>query len=367
MTSEVFTSDGKDLTFSDLREQLKAVRDKRFDLIVNSSDLKVNSPCAITTPPDSKMLTSDGVGLAELDWELTPHAFQQWCSKFNVPTKYLSGLADWTRSDGTDDARYQDLSMTIMRTHHRAEKKDILFRGVTDDDGTGWGKCRAILSPSYSFIENFDVLTAVFDGLRVARETHNVSFEPGPASVNDNHMRARINMPQLSCVADALLADYVSPFTGNKGLDNPVVFMGIEIRNSEVGAGSFTLVPSIIIEVCDNRLTLTEDIFRKVHLGSAMEKGQVSIRTMEATMELITAQTIDKVVEIANPAFLQAKIDELLELKSKVLAPTVVGDYLKNVFADDVADALFDEFILGSDYSAFGVAQAVYPRLFCDD
>lgn len=44
-------------------------------------------------------------------------------------------------------------------------------------------------------------------------------------------MRARINIPQLHVVAEELLRNYTSPFTGHRGIDNPIVFMGIEIRN----------------------------------------------------------------------------------------------------------------------------------------
>ena len=105
-------------------------------------------------------------------------------------------------------------------------------------------------------------------------------------------------------VADELLKNYRSPYTGKSGTDNPVVFMGVDIRNSEVGAGSFTIAPVIIIQVCNNGMTLTQDIFRKVHLGSANDSGVVSTRTMQAHMNLITSQTIDKMVEIGNPLYL---------------------------------------------------------------
>lgn len=343
----------KNLTFTELREELEKVRKSRFDVVLSSGDLKVHEAGCITTPAQADILTDDGVGIPVRDWMLTPHAFRQWAAKFGVPYKYLASLSDWG-----EDLPFNQLGMDIMRTHHEHDEKTILMRGVIGDDNNG-NYCRAILSPSYNFIENFDVLTAIFDGLGIVKNEHGIGFEPGPASITDTSMRARINMPQLSVVADALLADYVSPFTGNKGLDNPVVFMGIEVRNSEVGAGSFTLVPSVVIQVCDNGLTLTNDIFRKVHLGAPMESGQISKRTLTATMELITTQTIDKVVEIANPEFLRAKVDELMGLKEQAVVPSIVNDYLKDAFDEEVANSLFDEFIHGSDLSAFGVAQAI--------
>ena len=340
----------KQATFADLKQNLEFLKECRVDLVLDSKDIEVLTPAALQTPYIEDAITSTGVGMAAREWELTPHAFRQWCAKFNVPSKFLANLANW---DGP--LEYQQLSMDIMRQHMLVEDKRVLIRGLQHDDQY---VCRAVLSPSYSFIENYDVLTAVFQGLKTAKDEHGIVYEPGPASISDTHMRARINMPQLKTVSEALLKDYVSPFTGNRGIENPVVFMGIEIRNSEVGSGSFTLVPSVIIQVCNNGMTLTNDIFRKVHLGSAMESGEVSQRTMAATMELITAQTVDKVREIATPEFLEAKVRELEGLKI-TMKPTVVQTYLQGAFDDDVADAIFNDFITGSDTTAFGVAQAI--------
>ena len=303
----------KNINFPDLRDNLNALRDARVDLVVDSGSLYIDTPGGITTPAISDAITARGVGLPKTEWELTPHAFRQWCAKFNVPSKYLGNLIDWT-----ENSSFHHLGMDIMHTHNRADSKPLLIRGLLDPEGESH-IARAILSPSYSFIENYDVLTAVLQGFSEVRKNHNIGFEPDSCSLSDRHMRVRFNMPSLRQAADALLKDYRSPYSGASGTDNPIVFMGIEIRNSEVGAGSFTIVPVIVIEVCNNGMTLTKDIFRKVHLGSAMEYGEVSQRTMSATMELITAQTVDKVVEIANPAYLQAKIDEFMELKRPVI------------------------------------------------
>ncbi len=344
---------GKNLKLNELTDNLKALREQRLDLIINSSDLRVISPAYLTTPHLPNYMSEAGVGLPIKDWELTPHAFRQWCAKFDVPSKYLSRIADWGES-----TQMQDLSMAIMNAHNKEYEKEILLRGFNDPDNNQV-ICRAVLSPSYSIIENYDVMISVFDALNTVRENHNIDFEVGTASLSDTNMRVRINMPQLKTVSEALLKDYRSPWSGQRGLDNPTLFMGIEIRNSEVGAGSFSLVPCIIVQVCDNGMTLQNDIFRKVHLGAPMEKGVVSQRTMQATMELISSQTVDKVLEIANPIFLEEKVNELLNLKNTVKPPTVVMDYLKDVFDDEVADGILNRFITDGDQSVFGVAQAI--------
>lgn len=73
---------------------------------------------------------------------------------------------------------------------------------------------------------------------------------------------------------------------------------------------------------------------------------------------MITSETIDKVVEIAHPDFIQAKVNELQGLK-KPVGVQVVNTYLQTAFDDDVAMGIFDDFVMGTDLTAFGVAQAI--------
>ena len=57
-------------------------------------------------------------------------------------------------------------------------------------------------------------------------------------------MYVRVVCEQVRVLAPALLAGYRSPFTGAAGADNPVVFAGFVITNSETGCGAFSLVPA---------------------------------------------------------------------------------------------------------------------------
>lgn len=347
--------DRKAMTFTDLREHLTKLRDMRHDVVLNSSHLlAADDSTLLSTPEVEDVITPHGVGIPPYELEITPHALQQIASKWKIPVRYLRDLME--KSAGGHRA-WNLLWADTLNTHFDVENMDVLVRALVEP-GEKRGVLRAMLSPSYGFIEHFDVLTAVFDGLRVAREIHKIDFEPGPAHISDTQMRARVNMPQLSVVAEALLKNYVSPFTGNRGVDNPNIFLGLDIRNSEVGAGSFNIVPVIVVQVCDNGMTMTKDLFRKVHLGSRMENGVMSDRTARATMELIASQTSDYVMNIATPEFLQSKVDELMGLAVKV-EPTIVQDHLKSVYSDDEADAIFNAFISCGDHTAFGVAQAM--------
>jgi hypothetical protein len=110
-----------------------------------------------------------------------------------------------------------------------------------------------------------------------------------------------------------LLAGYRSPFTGAVGADNPVVFSGFMLTNSETGCGAFTLVPRLVVQICRNGLTITRDAMRAVHLGERLDEGIVtwSGNTRDKTLALITAKTTDAVATFLNPSYVERAVQEL--------------------------------------------------------
>ena len=75
-------------------------------------------------------------------------------------------------------------------------------------------------------------------------------------------------------LAPALLAGYRTPFTGAAGADNPVVFAGFVITNSETGCGAFTLTPRLVVQVCRNGMTITRDAHARGAPGRAAGRGR---------------------------------------------------------------------------------------------
>ena len=106
-------------------------------------------------------------------------------------------------------------------------------------------------------------------------------------------------------LAPALLAGYRGPFTGASGADNPVVFAGFVITNSETGCGAFTVTPRLVAQVCPNGMTITRDALRAVHLGERLDEGTVtwSDNTRDKTFALITAKATDAVTAYLDPGY----------------------------------------------------------------
>lgn len=74
-------------------------------------------------------------------------------------------------------------------------------------------------------------------------------------------MYVQIASQSVAARADTLLNGYISPFTGAR-TDNPTVFAGFVLANSETGHGSFSITPRLVAQVCSNGYTITRDAMR---------------------------------------------------------------------------------------------------------
>ena len=115
--------------------------------------------------------------------------------------------------------------------------------------------------------------------------------------LTERRMYVQIASQSVAAGADTVLDGYVSPFTGARGADNPVVFAGFVLANSETGHGSFSITPRLVAQVCGNRYTITKDAMREVHLGGQLGDGVIhwSDATRRAAVELIARQATDDV------------------------------------------------------------------------
>jgi hypothetical protein len=68
-----------------------------------------------------------------------------------------------------------------------------------------------------------------------------------------------------------------------RGADNPLVFAGFVISNSETGHGSFKITP----QICDNGLTLTQPSLTEVHLGGRLPTGGSAVTISRHRTQLV--------------------------------------------------------------------------------
>ena len=146
--------------------------------------------------------------------------------------------------------------------------------------------------------------------------------------------------------------------------DEPIVFAGFKITNSEVGNGRFTITPMLTVQICGSGLSITAHALSKVHVGARLDEGVIrwSRETERRALDLVTSQTTDAVESYLNTDYVKAKVTEI-----EAIAGRPVSDPVKTVelvsktlsFTPEQRSTILDHFVKGGQLAAGGVMQAV--------
>jgi len=345
----------RNASLGDLAAMLRDQQARKYDVVASASRLRWQDGHIVLT--DSQpVITEDGVTNVDGLYRPTDVFIQNMALKLDIPLAYLRRL----RADREDlMAANVNGWLRPQDTGYDPETRKFLLRTFTNPDSDEPGIARALLSDSYKVMDHFDVLTAALAGVRDS----GVEVEVDRCDLTDRRMIVRVTAPSVAALAPELLAGYRSPFTGQTGADNPTVFAGFVLTNSETGWGSFGLTPLITVQVCNNGMTITKDVLRKVHLGSKMDEGVIrwSEDTMEKNLALVTAQARDAVATFLDVDYVRAKV---AEMTAKAGKPVETVDEVKAVtkrlrFTDEETDGILGMFVKGGQMTAGGVMQAI--------
>jgi hypothetical protein len=337
----------RNATLADLASLLRDQQGRKVDVVAAASAIRAcNGQLVIEgTAPE---LGEDGVTLTSGAYTPTSVCDQGVADKLGIPAAYLRR----TREERPE------LYDGNVNGWLDGDDRKFLVRCLRGETGTG--VARAFLSDGYKFIDNLDVLMAVLDGVRESGAPVRVDG----CDLTERRMYVRVVCEQVRVLAPALLGGYRSPFTGALGADNPVVFAGFVLTNSETGYGAFGLTPRVVAQVCGNGMTITRDALRVVHLGERLDQGVVSWsdNTRDKTLALITAKTSDAVASFLDPAYVQRVVwamerDAGHPVTDPEQAVRSVSQRLR--FTDTQQKDILNHFIRGGDVTAGGVMHAV--------
>jgi hypothetical protein len=285
----------RNATLGDLAAMLRDQQARKVDIVAPATAIRARGGQLALDGTDPQ-LGPDGVTMTTGTYTPTEVCDQGLADKLAIPAPYLRRMRDQR------PALY-DANVNGWLDH---DPRKFLIRCLRPATGTGPGAARAFLSDGYKRIDNLDVLLAALDGVRQA----GVPAQIDGCDLTERRMYVRVVCEQVSALAPALLQGYRSPFTGAAGADNPVIFAGFVLSNSETGCGAFTLTPRLVVQVCRNGLTITRDSVRAVHLGERLDEGVVawSGNTMDKTLALITAKTTDAVAAFLDPGYVNRTI-----------------------------------------------------------
>ena len=280
----------RNVTLADLAAMLRNEQARKADIVAPAAAIRASGGQLIIDGTEP-VLGADGVTMTTGTYTPTEVCDQGLADKLGIPAAYLRRLR--VERPGLYDANVNGWLV--------GDRRKFLIRCLRPVTGNGPGVARAFLSDGYKRIDCLDVLMAALDGVRAA----GVPVEVDGCDLTERRMYVRVVCEQVRVLAPALLAGYRSPFTGAAGADNPVVYSGFVISNSETGCGAFTLTPRLVVQVCRNGLTITRDAIRAVHLGERLDQGPVtwSGNTLDKTLALITAKTADAVATFLDPGY----------------------------------------------------------------
>jgi hypothetical protein len=337
----------RNATLADLTALLRDQQVRKVDVVAGASAIRARDG-QLVIDLTAPVLGEDGVTLTSGAYTPTNVCDQGVADKLGISSAYL-------RRTREERAELYDANVNGWL---EGDGRKFLVRCLRGDYGTG--VARAFLSDGYKFIDNLDVLMAVLDGVRQSGAPVRVDG----CDLTERRMYVRVVCEQVRVLAPALLAGYRSPFTGALGADNPVVFAGFVLTNSETGYGAFGLTPRVVAQVCGNGMTITRDAMRVVHLGERLDQGVVSWsdNTLDKTLALITAKTTDAVASFLDPDYVERTVrgmekDAGRPVTDPESAVRTVSQRLR--FTDAQQKDILNHFIRGGDVTAGGVMHAV--------
>lgn len=369
-------TDARNADLTQLVEMLQSQQVRKIDMVVPATRL-TSEWGDMTVDGVEPILLDDGVLDANGTYRPTRVFDEGISEKLGIPLSYVRRLREertdlidanvngWLHGDRFDDG-------TPVPGNHGPDPRSFLFRAFRGDDD-GPGIARALLSNQYAVVDNLDVLLTTLDAIRDLG--HDVVVDR--ASLTERRMSVSIVCPEVQVLAERLLQGYRNPFGADferwrgvadrEGLgyggEEPVVWAGIKVSNSETGDGSFRVVPEMRVKVCANGLVITKDAVRSVHLGGRLDAGVVrwSDETHEKNLDLIRAKTRDAVTTFLDVDYMEKTIADLTEKGERPVADhdEVRVIVKKAKFTDAQTTEILAMFTRGGQMTRAGVMNAV--------
>jgi hypothetical protein len=357
---------------------LKDQHSRKVDIVAPATKITSQNGMLWIDDTDPE-ISEDGVTMTTGVYRPTRVCDEGISDKLRIPLPYLRRLRE-TRTDlldanvngwlhGSTNA-YGELGDSTEK--HDPDPRSFLVRCFRTEDGTGIA--RALLSDSYRTIDHIDVLMSSLQGI----EDAGVQVTVDGCDLSDRRMYLRVVAPEVTVMADRLLKGYRNPFgedfekwrqiADREGLgygdgEEPIVWAGLVVSNSEVGSGAFSITPQVVVKVCKNGLTIKKDMMREVHLGGKLEAGVVdwSEDTQRKSVELVRAKTRDAVRTFLDVQYLARTV---VDLEQRAEEPVATVDEVKVLtkplsFSPGQVDGILNRFIQGGQMTRAGVVNAI--------
>ena len=287
-------------------------------------------------------------GFNDTAMPIRPYANKQMADVLGIPTKYYDRMG----------SEQPELLAHNINTWLLADKANKRMIRTLD------GEVRAVLSPKYRPLDNFDLATAVLPKLL------GLNVQIMSSELTETRMYIKAILPELS---DALPAGMTWGNGHNKiaeydGREPGRIVAAIVISNSEVGAGTLRVEPSVFTTWCTNLAVMKAAAMRKYHVGRSFEADSNLEVFRDETRQADDRAFFLKVGDITTAAF-DPKVFEaaVSEIRTAAGRPIISEDLPKVVEAavkvlalpPASSSSILNYLARGGDLSQWGLASAI--------
>lgn len=221
------------------------------------------------------------------------------------------------------------------------------------------GQARAVLSPKFRPLDNFDLAQAVLPKLM------DLGVEVMSAELTETRMYIKGILPALSDeLPEGMTWGHGHGMIGRDGR----LVAAIVISNSEVGAGTLRVEPSVFTTWCTNLAIMKSAAMKKYHVGRSFEADANWEVFRDETREADDRAFFLKVADVTNAAFdvetFRAAIAQIREAGKEPITstdmPKVVEVAVKRLALPlDTAGSILTHLARGGDMTKWGLSSAI--------
>ena len=310
-------------TIQNLYGELERQREARKDLIADTRSINISSTNGVS-------MLSVSTGEDILSYRVTDIAHRQIADRLNIPYKYYERMR-------TDYPALLDKNVNgwLLKNPERR-----MLRTLD-------GKLRAFLSDRYRRLDNLELVDHVLPVIAEMKGCEIISCD-----ITETHL-------YLKVINKTMKAEIVP---------GDVVQAGFVISNSEIGLGALKVEPLVYRLVCKNGMISKDLAHKKYHTGKQVEDTDNAYELYsDATLAADDKAYFMKVQDIVSAAVDEAKfnltVDKMrtaMNIKTgenPVQTVEVLGD--RYVLSKLERASILRHFIMGNDYSHFGLVNAV--------
>lgn len=320
-------------SLADIAAELERQRETRRDYIAPNEKIRT----AVDKDTGALQIQVNGDSLP-----LTDHAHGQLATSLDIPRKYY----DRMRTEAPD--------LLERNVRQWLDKEPSERRMVRTLDN----RVRALLSPTYRPLDNYDLATVVLPTLQ-QRGAQVMSAE-----LTETRLYIKAILPELSDAPP----EGMTWGAEHRSVGDPRIVAAIVVRNSEVGAGAVGIEPSVFSTWCTNLAIQAEAAMRKYHVGRGFQADENLEAFRDETRAADDRAFWLKVRDITRAAFslegFQAAIAQIRKAAGQPISsndlPAVVEVTRKRLaLPDSTQDDILAHLARGGDLSAWGLSSAI--------